>query len=105
MKISVALALLLCTVALSAQEPNKPQISTVTATSHDAPLFAPNCTASRSGYLENNGKKMTEAEMTRFVTSSLRDGYVLTLYPESKNGVFVEMNCTAAKKVTSPERP
>jgi hypothetical protein len=91
----------LSALALSAQESNKPQISTITAVPADAPLSVPTCTASRAGYLETNGKKMTEAEIARFVSSSLREGYILTVYPESKNGIFVNMECAARVKATA----
>jgi hypothetical protein len=44
--------------------------------------------------LEKSGRtKMTEAEIAKFVATSLRDGYVLTIYPESKRGIFVNMQC------------
>jgi len=81
-------------LTLAAQE-SKPQISRITALPGEGPLSPPTCTASRSGYLENSGKKMTEAEIAAFVTSSLREGYVLTIYPDSKSGIFVDMECPA----------
>jgi hypothetical protein len=84
--------------ALAAQE-SKPQISNIAAISGEGPLFPPTCTASRSGYLENQDKKMTEAEIAKFITSSLRQGYVLTIYPDSKSGIFVNMECVPSANV------
>ena len=87
---------LLYALTVSAQQTNKPRINTITAIPGDAPLSSPTCAASRAGYLETNGKKMTEAEIAKFVSSSLREGYILTIYPESKNGIFVNMECAKA---------
>jgi hypothetical protein len=99
-------AFLLCALTLPAQESNKPQIRKITALPGDTALSPPTCTASRQGYLESSGKKMTEAEMARFVTSSLREGYVLTIYPESKSGIFVDMGCPAKQPTTAiPSHP
>jgi len=88
--------------AAFAQELTKPQIGKIVALPADEPLQAATCTASWSGYLEINGRiELTEAEIGKFVASSLRDGYVLTIYPESKNGVFVDMTCPATPKPTN----
>jgi hypothetical protein len=96
----------LCALTLSAQEPTKPQISKITALPAEAPLSLATCTASRSGYLEKKGTKMKEAEMAKFITFSLREGYVLTIYPESKSGIFVNMECPAsANSKATPSRP
>jgi hypothetical protein len=95
--------ILLCVVAvltLAAQESNKPHISNIVGIPADA-VPSGNCTASWAGYFESTGKnKMTEAKLAKFVTSSLRDGYILTIYPETRNGIFVDMKCTATKKPT-----
>jgi hypothetical protein len=97
---------LLSALALCAQEPSKPRISSITALPADASPSG-NCSASRSGYLETSGKeKITEAKLARFVSSNLRDGYVLTIYPETSNGIFVNMECTAKRPFTAtPLRP
>jgi hypothetical protein len=98
-------SLMLSAVTLLGQESTRPQISNITALPADA-VPSGNCTASRSGYLETTGKeKMTEAKLAKFVSSSLRDGYVLTMYPETKNGIFVNMQCTAIQKPTAPKAP
>lgn len=92
-------------LTLAAQEPTKPQISKITAVNAEAPLSVAACAASRSGYLENKGKKMTEAEVARFITSSLREGYVLMIYPESKSGIFVDMECPAKLSTAISSHP
>lgn len=100
--------MLLCAtfVAIAiAQQVSKPQISDITGVPADA-MPSGNCTASRAGYFETTGKnKMTEAKLAKFVSSSLHDGYVLTIYPETRNGIFVDMKCTAEKKPTVPKAP
>lgn len=97
---------LLSALTLSAQEPAKPTIADIAAVSHDEPLAKSACTSSSSGYLEKDGRtKLTEAELGHFISSSLRDGYTLTLYPESKNGIFADMRCSPAKKAISPQHP
>jgi len=82
----------------------KPRITSIIPLPSEIPVSPANCTTSRSGYLEKNHHKMTEAEVEKFVTSSLRDGYVLTIYPKTKSGIFVNMECTAlpVKDATNP---
>ncbi len=90
---------------LTAQE-SKPTIGRIAALPSEPPLSAATCTASRSGYLEKDGKtKITEAEMATFIAASLRDGYVLTIYPESKSGIFVNMECAAPAPTATPSHP
>jgi hypothetical protein len=87
-------AILLCVLPLIAQEPNKPQIGNVIALPTEKPVAVGTCAASRSGYLEKDHRtKMKEAEIAKFVSSSLLDGYIVTIYPESKSGIFVNMEC------------
>jgi hypothetical protein len=91
----------LVVLMLSGQE-TKPQITTVTMLPSEQPLVPATCKASWYGYLEKNGRKMTEAEIAKWVTSSLRDGYTLTLYPESQRGMFVSMECAKPKESSHP---
>jgi hypothetical protein len=95
----------LCTLTVFAQEVNKPQIGSIAGIPADA-IPSGRCAASRAGYFETTGKdKMTEAKLAKFVSSSLRDGYVLTIYPETKNGIFVNMECTAQQPSTASRYP
>ena len=97
---------LLISLCLPAQESAKPTLADIVGVSHDDPLAKPVCGSSTSGYVEKDGRtKLTEAELGRFIRSSLRDGYTLTLYPESKNGIFADMRCPSAKKAISPQHP
>jgi hypothetical protein len=48
------------------------------------------CTFSTLGYLESEGRtKLTDEEVGRYVATALRDGYVVTLYPTTERGLFV----------------
>jgi hypothetical protein len=99
---------LLCTtlvVVALAQQISKPQISNITMAPSDPISTSGTCTASWAGYVEHKGKKITEAEIGKFVASRLRDGYILTVYPETANGVFADMKCVATPKASAPERP
>jgi len=91
--LTIAVALV---AAVSAQENLKPTIASISATPSDPAVATGNCNASTSGYLlDKQGKKMTNAELGKYLVSSLRDGYVITAYPETQNGVFVDMKCVA----------
>jgi hypothetical protein len=92
----------LIAATLSGQEATKPAISKITVLPPEPISASGSCTASTAGYLEIKGRtKMTKAEMGKFVDSSLRDGYVITIYPETKRGIFVDMECAAIPKAPS----
>jgi hypothetical protein len=104
----LAASLLLNVVPLNSQESNRPQISSIAVLPSDPVVASGNCTASTAGYLEINRRtKMTKAELGKFVDSSLRDGFVLTIYPETRRGIFVNMECFATHPKTSeaPSHP
>ena len=83
---------------VSGQESSKPPISKITVLPSEPITSSGSCTASTAGYLEIKGRtKITKAEIGKFVDSSLRDGYVITIYPETKRGIFVDMECIATK--------
>jgi hypothetical protein len=85
------------------QQTDKPRISNITVLPSEPVQPSGNCKASSSGYLEKNGRtKMTKAELGNFVDSSLRDGYAVTIYPETKRGVFVNLECTNATVSATP---
>ena len=87
---------------LNSQEVNRPQISNITVLPSESVVPTGSCTSSTAGYLEKDGKtELTKVEIGKFVDSSLRDGYVLTIYPKTKRGIFVNMECIAAPKVPS----
>src|ERR1700675_1550116 len=95
--------LTLSAITLLGQESNRPRISNITVLPSEPVSSSGNCTASRSGYLEKNGRtKMTQAEVGKFVNSGLHEGYVLTNYPESKRGLFVNLECTNSTASATP---
>jgi hypothetical protein len=88
----LSVCFVLGSVAASGQELAKPTISKITVLPSEPIIASGSCTASTAGYLEIKGRtKMTKAEIGKFVDSSLRDGYVITIYPETKRGIFVDM--------------
>jgi hypothetical protein len=98
-KLACGAFFVLSTVVMLGQELERPRISKITMLPSEPVHVSGNCMASRSGYLEINGRtKLTQAEIGKFVDSSLKDGYVLTVYPETKRGIFVNMECVAEKK-------
>lgn len=107
----LVLAILMITAAVatsSSQEPTKPAITSITALPSDPILTTGSCTASRSGYLQEKGRtKLTKAEIGEFVRDSLSDGYVVTIYPETKSGIFVDMECVARNPIAAeaPSHP
>ncbi len=101
--LKAALLTLAIPIAL-AQQISKPQISNISGRPDPMPTTA-TCTASWQGYVEHKGKKITEAEIGKFVAARLRDGYILTFYPETGNGLFADMKCIATDKPSAPEHP
>lgn len=101
------LVTLATTLAAAGQETAKPQVGKVVGIPSDLTVSG-NCTAATQGYLSmpKGRTKLTEAEIGKFVRSSLRNGYVITVYPETGNGIFVDLECLKAKQATaSPSTP
>jgi hypothetical protein len=89
--------LLLCILSpLNSQETGKPPIAELAVLPSDPVVPSGTCKSSTAGYLENSRppKTMSDEEMGRFVSKSLRDGYIVSIYPASKSGIFVAMQCT-----------
>jgi hypothetical protein len=65
------------------------------------PIATGSCTSTTFGYLELNGKStdFTDAEFGQMIMSALRQGYVLTIYPPTKRGIFVNQECHPALKI------
>src|SRR5260370_13129197 len=56
--------------------------------------------ASTAGYLEIGDRtELTEAEIGQYIVTALRDGFVVTIYPATKRGVFVNANCVSASAI------
>lgn len=94
---SVSVGLLLAAIAF-AQQPSKPQISGLTVLPSDPIVPTGDCTSSTAGYLE----KITDNKLGAFVSKSLHDGYIVTVYPATKSGIFVAMQCTNTMPTAKP---
>jgi hypothetical protein len=98
-KRAASIALVMVALTMLAQEPVKPRITSITVLPSE-PNPAGNCTASTAGYLEEHGKteNFSDAELGHMIMSSLRDGYVLTIYPPARRGIFVFALCPTDSK-------
>lgn len=82
----------------SAQQSERPQMTITVAPSE--PIAPGMCTSSTFGYLELNGKRadFSDADFGRAIMSALRQGYVVTIYPPTKSGVFLNQDCHGPAK-------
>lgn len=83
---------------LLAQEPTQPKMTIVGAPPE--PIAEGTCTFSTFGYVKLNGKatEFSGAEFGNAVLAALRQGYVLTIYPPTKSGIFVNQECHGTSK-------
>jgi len=88
--IRIAVLLLLAGAVLFAQ--SKPEISNIGILPSEPVVPSGDCKSSTAGYLEQT--QPTDSEIGQFVSKSLRNGYIVTVYPATKRGVFVAMQCT-----------
>jgi hypothetical protein len=81
----------------------KPTIGNIT-TLPSEPVQPGSCTSSTAGYLEKAGRtKLTDSEIGHAVSAALKDGYVVTLYPQTNQGLFVNYECLVrSKNATAP---
>jgi hypothetical protein len=98
--------LLLLTLALLGQD--RPRIASIrTLPSDPIPSGPWSCKSGSAGYLEERGGRtdLSDAELGQTVAAYLRDGYTATIYPKTKNGIFVDLECNAVaiQKPTSPK--
>jgi hypothetical protein len=95
--ITVAGILAFTVFALSGQEANPPhKVSMIGMPSE--PVVPGACKSSTAGYLEKDGRtELSEAEIGHYVVSKLRNGYILTIYPQTQRGIFVDLDCTGQK--------
>jgi hypothetical protein len=86
---------LLAGTSLFAQQAVKQRIANVTGLPSEPIQPSGNCKSSTFGYLEKDHRtSMTDGELGDFVSRSLHDGYIVTIYPATKRGTFVNMQCT-----------
>jgi hypothetical protein len=95
--------LMFAAIAVSGQELEKPRIVKI-ITVPSEPVLPGNCDSSIAGYLEIKGRTtLTEAEIGHYIAMTQKDGYVLTIYPPTKEGIFVNVECPiGSKKTTTP---
>jgi len=87
------------------QQLEKPRISNIT-TLPSEPILAGNCKSSTAGYLEMPSRRtdLTDAEIGHSISKALKDGYIITVYPKTKRGIFVNYECPLAEPGT-PKTP
>jgi hypothetical protein len=89
---------LLCglSVLLFSQQASKPKI-TIAGTPSE-PIAVGTCTSSTFGYVELNGRRngFTDAEFGNAMIAALHQGYVITVYPPTKSGIFVNQECNGS---------
>jgi hypothetical protein len=96
------LALVAISGLLIAQQSNNNRI-TVTVGPGNNPIHPSTCTSSVFGYLEIGGRtNLTATEMGQYVLDRIGKGFVLTIYPETKDGIAVSADC---RNATSPSVP
>src|ERR1039458_3754174 len=93
-------AVLVCglTTFLLAQQPSNPKVRIEGSPSE--PIANGTCTSSTFGYMELNGNSagFSDAEFGKAIRAALRQGYVLTIYPPTKRGTFINQDCHGATK-------
>jgi hypothetical protein len=92
----VAAAVFGCAVLLFAQEVGKPNLTISGAPSE--PLSIGTCEFSTFGYIEIGGRRadFDDAKFGKEIKAALLKGYVLTIYPPTKSGIFVNQECRGA---------
>jgi hypothetical protein len=104
----LSLVFLLSLIAhLSAQQQNKPSVRITSLRGVPSEPVAPgSCTYSISGYLiKGNRTDLTESELGTAIYSDLRQGYIVTVYPPTKNGIFAYSECPAGMKPNEVKHP
>jgi hypothetical protein len=98
-------AAMVCTFAaiLIPQQQSKPNIGSVSGnapTDAIAAAASGGCSTTTFGYLDLKGKTadFTDEEFGKMIQPALRQGYVLTIYPPTKRGVWVYQECRSAAR-------
>jgi hypothetical protein len=101
---SAFLFLVLFSPSLNSQEQNKPKISGITIMPSESVMPNGDCKSSTAGYLEKSRppRTMSDEEMGNFISKSLHDGYIVSIYPLTKTGIFVTMECTNTTASVAP---
>jgi hypothetical protein len=84
----------LALVAQSTHPLNDVRIKSVEIGDPEPPLHSVKCQGPTYGYLHLGERtKLTPAEIGDYVLSAAADGKLVTLYPESKSGIFAREAC------------
>jgi len=97
---AVSFAMTCCVaVFLFAQKPPSDPTITIAGVPSD-PIPIGTCTSSTFGYVLLDGKRIgfSDAAFGKAVIAALRQGYVLTIYPPTKRGIFISQACHGAGK-------
>lgn len=93
----VLLGLSLFAFGAHGQEGMKPGVGGITVSPSEPVVPTGTCKSSTSGYLEKNGRSnLSDKVVGEFLVGYLRGGYIVTVYPATKRGVFVDLECTNA---------
>lgn len=90
-------------VVVLAQQPSKPHVDVSLVPSE--PIAASgDCKSDTGGYLlgKNNETTPTKSEIGEIVSDKLSHGYILTIYPPTKSGIFVGARCTNVPALSEP---
>ena len=90
-------------IHLRAQQGTKPSVSITSIKAMPGePIPKGTCTYSTSGYLEKDGKReFKDADLGKLIAPALRQGYVITLYPPTKHGIYAYQECPSSGNSTA----
>ena len=102
-RLTVCIAVCAFAAILLAQQQPKPNFSSIVASAPPDALSSAasgTCKTTTFGYLDLNGKTedFTDQELGKMIQPALRQGYVLTIYPPTKRGIWVYQECRSAAK-------
>lgn len=83
-------------IAFVASPQDKPKIDKIVITvgPSEPPLKAASCKQSSYGNLHNGDRtRLTPEEIGEYVTRVIKEGTIITIYPESDSGIFVYARC------------
>jgi hypothetical protein len=80
------------------QEATTPKIGSIT-TLPSEPILTGTCSSSYAGYLEKAGRTiLRDNEVGHVVSKAIKHGYIVTIYPHTKRGIFVNFECPVNPK-------
>ena len=101
--VQIMFAVLLGAGALFAQSANKPSITSITGLPSEPVKPTGTCKVSTQGYLEvNHRTNLSQKQIGKLISKFVHDGYIVTIYPPTKDGIFVDLECTNATAAATP---